>query len=61
MANARPVNPIVGLPAIPSPFVMAKPFPVTTIDRLVTVVPPVLTIMPFAADSRLPEAPFRTT
>jgi hypothetical protein len=60
-ANAKPLKLSVGLPAMPSPLVMPKPLPETPIRRFVTVLEFVLTMMPFPAVSRLPEAPFKVT
>ena len=60
MANAIPVNAIVGLPAMPLPFVIDRPSPETAIERFMTDAEPVLTITPFDAASRLPEAPLST-
>jgi hypothetical protein len=53
------LNPIAGLPAIPSAFVIVSPVP-TVIERLVSVVESVLTCMPAGLLSSDCAAPVRT-
>jgi hypothetical protein len=55
--RAIPLNPRVGLPAMPLPSVIANPLPVTAIDRAVIVPLAVLTAIPVPIRFRLAAFP----